>query len=117
MTPWLGVAALALVAGSYAFGRHDGRTLEVAAQLKAVQVADAAAAAATDAAVEAIKGIRPIYQTITKGVERETIREPVYLDCRHSPDAWRLLDDAYQAAGGAPLGGGAGVPAAARPGG
>lgn len=117
MSPWVAGAGLALLVGAYTFGRHDGRQLEVASQAKAQRIAAESAEAMTTAAVEAIKGIKPVYQTINKGVERETRTEIRYSDCRHSPDAWRLLDSAYQAAGGQSLGGGAGLQPAAGSGG
>jgi hypothetical protein len=75
--------------------------------------------AATEAAVAAIKEIRPVYQTITRQVEREIRVEPRYVDpsCSHTDTTWGLLDSAYQAAGGKPFGSGAGLPESSGPGG
>jgi hypothetical protein len=36
---------------------------------------------------------------ITRTLEKEVRVEPRYINCRHSPDAWRMLVDAHRAAG------------------
>ena len=106
------VAALTL-AGGFTAGvkvanwRNDSQALAIE------KAAQKAGESATQAAVTAIAGIRPVYQTINKGIEREFHNEVRYTspECSHTPESWRLLDRAYQAAGGQPIGGGAGVPA------
>lgn len=81
------------------------------------QAAEKAGDKATAAAVAAIKEIRPVYQTITRQVERETRIEPRYVDpgCAHTDATWGLLDSAYQAAGGQPFGDRTGLPATPGP--
>ena len=107
------IAAAALTAGSFTAGwrvnswRHDSQELAIK------EAAEKAGTAATDAAVVVIKTLRPQFTTINRGVERETFHEVRYSECRHTDAAWGLLDQAYQAAGGKPFGGGAGLPAAA----
>lgn len=48
--------------------------------------------AAMRAAAEEIAKIKILNTTIKQELEREIRTEPVYLDCRHSDDAKRLLD-------------------------
>lgn len=108
----VGGASVVLFAGGIATGwrvnnwRHDSE------QLKIEQTIEQGAAAAATAAVDAIKSNRPIYTTINKGIEKEFRSEVRYTspDCSHTPESWRLLDRAYQAAGGEPFGSGAGLP-------
>lgn len=113
MNPILPVLAGAVLAAlGFASGwQVNGWRLQ-AESAKVEQAAERAGKAATDAAVAAIKEIRPIYQTINKAVERETRIEPRYVDagCSHTDGAWGVLDAAYQAAGGAPLGDRTGMP-------
>ena len=118
MIPYAPAIVAVLIAGtSFAAGwRVNGwRIQSEAASVE--QAAAKAGQAATDAAVAAIKEIRPVYQTITRQVERETRIEPRYVDpgCAHTDVTWGLLDSAYQAAGGQPFGDRAGVPAAPGP--
>jgi hypothetical protein len=111
VNPWLVVGgAAALFGGGLATGwrangwRHDSQ------QLVIERAAQAAGEKAATAAATAIGGLRPQFTTINKGIERETIYEPVYRDCQHSDATWGLLDQAYQAAGGQPLSDPARVP-------
>ncbi len=115
--PYVALAAVLALAGAYAYGRHDGRQIESAAQAKAEAVAEASRDAMIAAAVEAMKTIRPVYTTINKGLEKEFRSEVRYTspDCSHTPESWRMLDTAYQAAGGEPFAGGSGVSAPASP--
>lgn len=74
---------------------------------KAIQeAADKAGKAATDSAVTAIQGLRPVFTTINKGTEKEFHNEVRYTspDCSVTAPVWSLLDRAYQAAGGEPFG-------------
>ena len=118
MTPYAPALVAVLIAGtSFAAGwRTNGWRIKAEAA-SVEQAAQLAGQAATDAAVKAIKEIRPVYQTINRQVERETRIEPRYLDpgCSHTDAAWGLLDSAYQAAGGEPFGDRAGLPDAPGP--
>lgn len=108
-----GVGAAVIAGGAFTAGwrvnawRHDSQELAIQ------QAAEKAATAATAAATEVIKGLRPQFTTINRGVEREVRTEVRYSDCVHTDAAWGLLDRAYQAAGGEPLGDRAGLPATA----
>lgn len=116
MSPYAIIAAMVLgvgaLGGSYIAGRSDGRKIEIAAQAKAEDLAKKQGDAMTAAAVAAIQNLRPQYTTINKGIEREFRNEVRYTstECSHTPESWRLLDSAYQAAGGQPFGDPAGLP-------
>ena len=79
------------------------------------QAAEKASQAATEAAVAQIKQLRPQFHYVTNEIQRETQTEVRYRECVHTPAAWGLLDDAYQAAGGEPFGSGTGLPAPPAP--
>lgn len=113
VNPWVvvGGAVVLFVSGATAgwkvnSWRHDSQDLAIE------RAAEKAGTAATTAAVEVIKTLRPQFTTINRGVERETFTEIRYRECRHTDTAWGLLDKAYQAAGGEPFGSRTGVPAA-----
>ncbi len=98
MTPYLylGGALLSVIAliSSYAVGRHDGRQLQQAKQEEAAEIVALARDELTAAAVEAISQIEVKNVYKTQRLERETVEVPVYRDCKHSDDAFRLLNDA-----------------------
>lgn len=112
-----GIAAVVVAGGAFTAGwrvndwRHDAQDLRDA------KLTEKIAAAATDAAVAAIKGNRPIYTTINRALEKEFRSEVRFTspDCSHTPESWGLLDRAYQAAGGEPFSSGASVPVAPAP--
>lgn len=65
-------------------------------------------------AANAISKMKPLQTTIQQEIQRETLTNTVYVDCRHSPDGLRLLNAAL--AGGKPqLAGGGQLPAPDRP--
>lgn len=109
------IAALVIAAGAYGAGWKHAQNSRDSEQLHIEQAAQKAGEKATEAAVTAIKGLRPQFTTINKGIEKEIRSEVRYTspDCSHTPESWRLLDSAYQAAGGEPFSGGAVVPDAA----
>ena len=43
---------------------------------------------------EAVAKVRVINKTLFQTTEREIVKEPVYVDCRHSPDGLRLVNSA-----------------------
>lgn len=88
------ITAVAGIGISYNMGYKAGETAGVASSLNAQAIATQAANAATNASVEAIKGIRIENKYITKQLDTVVKNEPVYVDCKHSPDAVRLLDSA-----------------------
>jgi hypothetical protein len=108
------IGAALLIAGAYAFGRHDGHSIEQAAQARAEDVRKTASDAMTAVVAEAIPKIRVTYTTIQQPLQKEFHNEVRYAsaDCSHTDTAWGLLDRAYQAAGGQPFGDPARLPAA-----
>jgi hypothetical protein len=108
----VGVSALVLFSGGLTTGwkingwRHDSQRLAIE------QAAAKAGEAATMAAAEAIKQLRPVFTTINRPLEKEIRGEVRYIssDCSLTPPVWSLLDRAYQAAGGQPFTSGTGLP-------
>lgn len=47
-------------------------------------------------AAEAIGKIEVKYTTINRKLEKEVIREPVYAECRHTPEAFKLLQESLE---------------------
>ena len=87
---------LLALAGSYAWGRHDGGALAVAAETREAVIAAAATAAAQKATAEEIAKLEVKHVTVQRRIERETREVPVYRDCRHSPDGLRAINDALE---------------------
>nr|MBL8412726.1 hypothetical protein [Dechloromonas sp.] len=87
---------LLALAGSYAWGRADGRALADAESLRAEQIADAALESARRGAAEEIAKLEVKHVTVQRRIERETREVPVYRDCRHPPGVLRALDDALE---------------------
>ena len=94
----IGLAVLSLVgtAGGYIAGRMDGAKLKEADQLRDQAIVQEARDAMLEAAAQSIATITVRHQTIRQEVQREIIEKPVYRDCRHSVDTFRLLNDALQ---------------------
>jgi hypothetical protein len=111
------IVAVLFMAGSFATGwKVNGWRINAQAKHDEQLVAKASDAMTT-VAVDAIGKIKPTFTTVNKGFEKEFHSEVRYTspDCSHTPESWRLLDRAYQAAGGEPFSGDAGVPAPAAP--
>lgn len=47
---------------------------------------------ARQGAAEAIAGIEIKYTTVNRKLEKEIIKEPVYTECRHTPEAFQILN-------------------------
>lgn len=88
------VTAVAGIGIAYNLGYKAGETSGVASALNTQTIAAQAANSASNAAIEAIKGIRIENKYITKQLDTVVKTEPVYIDCKHTPDAVRLLDSA-----------------------
>lgn len=86
------VTAVAGIGIAYNMGYKSGETAGVASSLNAQAIATQAANAATNASLEAIKGIRIENKYITRQLDTVVKTEPVYVDCKHNPDASRLLN-------------------------
>ena len=86
--------ALTLIVGAFFYGQRTERNAIEAADARDARVAKVAYDASQKAAAEAIAGIEITHTTIQGRLEREIRIETQYRDCRHSPDAFRLLNDA-----------------------
>ena len=94
MNPYLAIGALLLLSGAYAYGRHDGKQIEIAAQAKAEKFAQEASEAATSAAVKAISKIKIQQTTIRQELEREILRVPADGKCDLSDGLFNTLNAA-----------------------
>lgn len=98
----IALAAVAALAGAYAWGRSDGRALEAEARTRE----DLAAARTFEDMQRAIAGelakIEIRHTTIRQVVEKEIHEKPVYRDCRHGPDGLRALNAALSDGSAAP---------------
>jgi hypothetical protein len=88
------LSVLLALGGGYWLGRSDGRALEAGEQDRATAAVVAAQAAMVQVAAESIAKIEVRNVHTTQKLEKETVEVPVYRDCRHSPDALGLLNDA-----------------------
>lgn len=90
------ISAVAGIGIAYNMGQNAGYTKGVAEALNAEAIATQAANSASNAAIEAIKGIKIENKYITKQLDTVVKTEPVYIDCKHAPDAVRLLNGALE---------------------
>lgn len=92
----VGAVGIALAAGAYLAGRHDGRSLAEVEAAVAERVAGQAAQASRESAAKAIAAITVRHTTIQNQLEREVRNVPVYTspDCRLTPDGMRHLNAA-----------------------
>lgn len=95
---WLALALAAGItvglAGVYFEGKRAGKAECVETQQIAREVAQQAAAAATEAAASAISKIRVQNRTVYSEVQREITEKPVYRDCVHSPSQLQRINAA-----------------------
>lgn len=90
LNPWVILAAVVALGGSYAWGRHDGGKMAAADQAERAALVAEVEARAQKGAAEEIAKLTVQQVTIKQRVER-TVREvPVYRDCRH--DGRVMLD-------------------------
>ena len=103
MNPLIPMGA-ALIVGviGYAAGRSDGRRLEAAEVLRTQAASSATKEEVLDRVAQAISTLQVVNRTIYQRAERETIREPVYTDCKHTPDGLRLVNEALTGYSGRP---------------
>lgn len=101
------------VAGIYFEGKRAGKAECDSTHQLAREIAQQAAAAATDAAASAIARITIKHTTVRQELEREVLTREVFRDCRSGPDAVRLLNSSPGVAASGPVAaGGAELPAA-----
>lgn len=93
-SPWsiLGIAVVTV--GAYASGRIDGSRLAEATQAREERIAQVVTEKANDAAAKAIAAIGVRNVTLRQTLQKEVIREPVYVDCQHSPIGLQSVNDA-----------------------
>ena len=90
--------------GLYVKGRHDGRAIEQATDLREREIARMAADTAAAAAAKAISGIKVQNRTINNEVQREISERLVYRDCQHSPEQLQRINAALTGAQPEPAG-------------
>lgn len=98
-------AALACVA-AYAGGRYEQHRHELGTQAREAHIAQVAYENAMAATGKAISAIEVQHVTVQQKLIREVVEKPVYRECLHSDDGWRLLLDTFTAPEDRPLGGG-----------
>lgn len=125
MSPWAilggGIAAIALLAGVYWFGRGDGQAIEQAKQAAAAravaeerQLREARVDQVGAGAVQAEAARSSTMTEVRHEIERITVDRPVYRNVCIDADGVHALDRAAAAANGEDPGGGlAGAAAAA----
>lgn len=96
MNPYLLVGALLAVGGAFVLGMDIGDDRAVARQAKQEALIREVSLAGQVAAAAEIAKIEIQQTTIRQKVEREIIKEPVYVDCRHGDVALRLLNSALE---------------------
>lgn len=109
------LSVLLALGGGYWMGRQDGRALEAGEQDRASAAVREAQAAMVQAAADSIAKIEVKNVYKTQQLEKQTVEVPVYRDCVHSPDAFRLLNDALAGPDAAGPGAGDGGVSDARP--
>lgn len=101
--PWVLVAAglvLAASHGAVAWKSYSlGQDSVYAEKYKLEEVERRVTEAATAASAKEISKIEVKHVTIRQRLDREIIKEPVYTDCRHSPDGMRAVNDALRPPG------------------
>jgi hypothetical protein len=101
VNPYIIIAVAVVLAGGGAATGWKLHSWRDAAVEQSIEKAAKAAGEESDKRWgEKVATLRPIYTTVTKGVEKETIRETRYATCEHTDAAWSLLLDAYAAQDG-----------------
>ncbi len=94
MNPWLILGAIIAWGGAYAWGRNDGADLVRAEQSRAERLVLKVREEAQLGAAAEIAKLEIKHVTLTQYLQKETRIEPVYLECRHTPDGLRVLNAA-----------------------
>jgi len=96
MNPWLMLGAVLALVAAVAFGNHHGyqsRLGEEAIEQQAAEKGRKEALAAVAAEIAKID----VKQVTIQGKVIERIRtEQVYSECKHSPESWALIQEAYK---------------------
>lgn len=94
MNPWLILAAVIAWGGAYFWGRQDGADIVRAEQSRAERLVLKAREEAQLGVAAEIAKLEIKHVTLTQTLQKETRIEPVYLECRHTPDGLRVLNAA-----------------------
>jgi hypothetical protein len=96
MNPWLMLGAVLALVAAVAFGHHRGYQDRVGEEAIAQQASEQARKEALQAAAAEIAKIDVKNVTIQGKVIERIRTEQVYSDCKHSPESWKLIQEAYQ---------------------
>jgi hypothetical protein len=80
--------------GAYYKGRVDGIDIQAGRNAKVQEIIDSTRVAAIEAAAQEIAKIEVKHVTIRQNLQKEIVKEPVYLECKHTPDGLRYLNQA-----------------------
>lgn len=94
MNPYIIAAALAAVIGAFLYGRHTGKESSEAATARDERIAQVAYEAGQRGAAGEIQKIEVKNVIIKQELEKQVFTETVYRDCKHTPAALGLLNDA-----------------------
>ena len=84
---------IALV-GSYVVGRIDGNTITEGAVAREDRIAQVVYEKGQRATAELISGIEVKNVTVRQVLQKEIVRDPVYVDCKHSAVGLRAVNAA-----------------------
>lgn len=96
MNPWLMLAVVAALAGAGGAGYWKGGNDAEAEHLRIEKAQEQAHKDALQAAAKEIAKIDVKSVTIQGKVIERIRTEQVYTECRHSPDAWKLVQEVYK---------------------
>lgn len=96
MNPWFILAGLLALVAAYGVGRNDGKEFAQAEHRKIELAQEAARKEQLEADAEAVAKIDVKNVTIQGKVIERIRTEQVYSDCKHSPESWKLIQEAYQ---------------------
>lgn len=91
----------ASVVGAFFYGSGVGRDGEIAKQASIQQAIEDTRIAAQEGAAHAISKIKVANTTIRGKTETIIRNDPVYVDCKHSPDGMRSVNEALTGRPGA----------------
>lgn len=94
--PYVLVALLLALGGSFFWGMRVGADREVATQARIEARVRQTEDASARAAAEAIARIEVVNKTTRQVLEREIVEKPVYRDCRNTDVGMRAIDAALE---------------------
>ena len=98
MSPWVALGGVVLwvasIGGSYWYGTDVGKDSEVAKAAEIKQAIEDTRELARQGAASEIAKIKTKHTVVQGKVETIVRNTPVYRDCKHDDDAFRLLNEA-----------------------